>query len=255
MAEASGAGPRIFDLSFAMLPPDQFERFRTQGFVLTTVAQDVPMQLKSTRGSVSLPEKPCQAVMAALSENDHCPKTVAELMAHPARRSLPPGHLIQTLVILTGAGDVHPTQREEAIEIARPRWAALNAYLCQRARHTGDAAYLASPVTGTGVLVPRPAQLFLLARQQGHAEPQTWARFVWAIIEAQGQRFIKDGKTFELRAGESRGVDRSGPNLCAQAVADTQGHRDCRVAFVRLTIASGPRAATTAAGEPRSRLI
>jgi hypothetical protein len=47
-------------------------------------------------------------------------------------------------------------------------------------------------VTG---IVPRPAQPFLLARQRGHAEPQTCARFVWAIIEAQGQRFIKDGKT------------------------------------------------------------
>jgi hypothetical protein len=150
-----------------MLPPEQFERFRTQGFVLTTVAQDVPMQIKSMRGPVLLPQEPCQVVMAALSENDHCPKTVAELMAHPACRSLPPGHLIQTLVILAGAGHVHPAQREEAIEIARPRCMALNTYLCQRARHSGDAAYLASPVTGTGVLVPRPAQLFLLAREQG----------------------------------------------------------------------------------------
>jgi hypothetical protein len=180
-----------------MLPPEQFERIRAQGFVLTTVAQDVSMQLKSVRGTVSLPEKSCQALMAALSENGYSPKTVAALMAHPACRSLPPGHLIQTLVILTGAGHVHPAQREEAIETARPRCEALNAYLCQRARHTGDAAYLASPVTGTGVLVPRPGQLFLLARQQGHHEPQTWARFVWAIIEAQGQRLIKDGKSLE----------------------------------------------------------
>jgi len=180
-----------------MLPPEQFERLRAQGFVLTTVAQDVPMQLKSARGTVSLPEKPCQAVMAALSENGHSPKTVADLMAHPACRSLRPGHLIQTLLILTGAGHVHPAQRDEAIETARPRCEALNAHLCQRARHTGDAAYLASPVTGTGVAVPRPSQLFLLARQQGHAEPQSWARFVWEIIEAQGQRLIKDGKTLD----------------------------------------------------------
>jgi len=52
-------------------------------------------------------------------------------------------------------------------------------------------------VTGMGFLVPRPAQLFLLTRQQGHAEPQTWAGFVWAIIEAQGQRFVKDGKALD----------------------------------------------------------
>jgi hypothetical protein len=93
----------------AMLPPEQFERIRAQGFVLTTVALDVPMQLKSVRGTVSLPAKSCQAAMAALSENGHSPKTVAELMTHPACRSLPPGHLIQTLVILTGAGHVGAT--------------------------------------------------------------------------------------------------------------------------------------------------
>jgi len=45
--------------------------------------------------------------------------------------------------------------------------------------------------------VPRRGQLFLLARQQGHHEPQTWARFVWAIIAPQGQRLIKDGKALE----------------------------------------------------------
>jgi Predicted methyltransferase regulatory domain len=37
------------------------------------------------------------------------------------------------------------TMLPPAIESARPRCEALNAYLCQRARHTGDAAYLASP--------------------------------------------------------------------------------------------------------------
>jgi len=180
-----------------MLPPEQFERFRDQGFVLTIAAPDVPMQIKTMRGPVNLPERICQAVIAALSERGYVPKTVGELLAHPACQAFPPGHLIQTLVVLTGAGHVLPVQRDEAIAMARPRCEALNDYLCQRARHTGDAAYLASPVTGMGISVQRVGQLFLLARQQGRAEAPDWARFVWEIVEAQGQRLIKDGKTLD----------------------------------------------------------
>ena len=55
----------------------------------------------------------------------------------------------------------------------------------------------ASPVTGGGVTVPRFQQLFLLAKQQGHKQPQDWANFVWNLLAMQGQRLIKDGKTLE----------------------------------------------------------
>jgi ABC-type Fe3+ transport system substrate-binding protein len=37
----------------------------------------------------------------------------------------------------------------------------------------------------------------LLAKQQGHQQPADWARFVWAILSAQGQRLVKEGKALE----------------------------------------------------------
>jgi hypothetical protein len=38
--------------------------------------------------------------------------------------------------------------------------------------------------------------LFLLASQKGK-KPLEWAQFVWQILEAQGQKLIKEGKPLE----------------------------------------------------------
>jgi Predicted methyltransferase regulatory domain/Methyltransferase domain len=181
----------------AMPMLDRTERLAAQSFVLTTPAQDVPMHLILARGTVNLPEAAFKPVLAALSENGHAPMTVGELVAHPACQGRPPAVMLPILVTLTGIGHVHPTQSPEAIKSAKPRCDALNARLFQRARHNGDAAYLASPVIGAGIPAPRVEQLFLLARQQGRDDPQAWAAFVWETIRAQGQRFTKDGKTLE----------------------------------------------------------
>lgn len=66
-----------------------------------------------------------------------------------------------------------------------------------KSRGSGDIAYLASPVTGGGVTVPRFHQFFLLARSQGRKQPAEWAQVVWQVLAAQGQRIIKEGKTLE----------------------------------------------------------
>ena len=66
-----------------------------------------------------------------------------------------------------------------------------------KARSSNELNYLASPVTGGGVTVPRFQQLFLLARQQGHKQPQDWARYLWSVLAMQNQRLLKDGKTLE----------------------------------------------------------
>ena len=61
-----------------------------------------------------------------------------------------------------------------------------------------QAAILASPVTGGGIMVGRIQQLFLLAIGQGKKQPAEWAQFVWQILSAQGQKLVKDGKTLEM---------------------------------------------------------
>jgi hypothetical protein len=93
-------------------------------------------------------------------------------------------------------GYVHPAQ--EPSRQGRARCAALNRYLCDQARSSGNVSFLASAVCASGILVPRFEQLFLLAGQNGRKSPKDQAQFVWDLLAAQGQRIIKDGKTLEV---------------------------------------------------------
>ena len=69
-----------------------------------------------------------------------------------------------------------------------------------KARGSNDVSYLASPVTGGGIVVGRFVQLFLLSMSQGKKKPEEWAQFVWQVLSAQGQKLIKDGKMIEADA-------------------------------------------------------
>jgi hypothetical protein len=60
--------------------------------------------------------------------------------------------------------------------------------------------YLASPVTGGGIMLTRFPQLFLLALTEGNTQPQEWAKFVWDILSAQGQRIVKEGEKLSTEA-------------------------------------------------------
>jgi hypothetical protein len=69
-----------------------------------------------------------------------------------------------------------------------------------KARANKELSYLASPVTGGGITVPRFHQLFVLARSQGHKQAEDWAKFVWGVLAMQGQRLVKEGQTLETEA-------------------------------------------------------
>jgi hypothetical protein len=75
---------------------------------------------------------------------------------------------------------------------------ALNTHLMTKARSSNDISFLASPVTGGGISVGRFEQLFLLAMSQGKKQPAEWAQSVWQLLQAQGQKLVKEGRTLEV---------------------------------------------------------
>ena len=104
-----------------------------------------------------------------------------------------------------GARRLSPLEQAEALRalrfvlVARAKKQSdkLNAHLMLKARGSAELSYLASPVTGGGVTVGRFAQLFLLARAQGHKQHADWAQFAWGLLAAQGQRILKEGKALD----------------------------------------------------------
>ncbi len=105
--------------------------------------------------------------------------------------------VMQCMLILAGKGDIAMVQDEKISSRAKPACDRLNQHFMNLSRGSNDMTFLASPVTGGGIAVGRFQQLFLLARVRGLRTPEEWANFCWDIIQSQGQRLIKDGKTVE----------------------------------------------------------
>jgi hypothetical protein len=215
-------GPRT------MPPWEQLERYRNRLFVLSTPAADVPMRVPGPIGPSTLSEAIYRPLLEIMAENNHSPKSVKEILAHPRWGGQPLPMLNQCLTVLTGVAHLHPAQDPESIAAAQPRCRRLNAYFLQRARHGGEINYLASPVIGGGFAVNRLQQLFLLARQLHHIEPAEWAKFAWEILGRQGQRMMREGKALqtpedniaELTAQARNFAEKSLPILTALGIAE-----------------------------------
>lgn len=176
-------------------PLEQMEGLQAQRILLTTNRSDVSLKVTAALGEASMNESVYTPVLDALS--DHKPKSILQLEQVVKEKGVNYSQLIQAIMILTGVGHLAAVQDEANVTKAKKHTDKLNAHLIQKARSSADIAYLASPVTGGGIVVSRFAQLFVMAMGQGRKQPAEWAQFAWNILAIQGQRLLKDGKTIE----------------------------------------------------------
>lgn len=178
------------------LPPAQQQRqLLDMRFALTKTADQITYKITTPLGEATLQEALYAPLIGALAEKQFAPKTLAELAALVPTMAWP--QLIEAITVLVGMGAVAPCQSEAMSKQVHKRCMALNQHLYHCAQMSNDIQALASPVTGGGVSVNRFSQLFLLARQNGHKQPQDWADFAWKILSGQGQRLLKEGKAIE----------------------------------------------------------
>jgi SAM-dependent methyltransferase len=160
-------------------------------FVLSVQRDDVPLTVKGTLGDANLQAETYTPLLDAFAGG---PKTVRQLLSDEKIAALGWARIQQALIILTGAGHLHPALDEKNDRKRTERTRAFNTAVMNRAQFSADLGFLASPVTGGGIVLDRFAQLFLLAQQQKQPDP---ARMVWDVLNRQGQRIVKEGKTLE----------------------------------------------------------
>jgi SAM-dependent methyltransferase len=178
-----------------LAPLERAELFRGLRVVLVTPAADVPLKVNGALGEATLQEGVYGPVLEALS--DHRPWSLGRLEQALAGRGVDWPRLQQAVVVLLGSGHVQAVQDDKAAARSAKAVERLNRSLMEKARLSGDIAFLASPVTGGGIAVPRFHQLFLLARRHGRKTPREWAGFAWELLAAQGQRLVKEGTALE----------------------------------------------------------
>jgi Predicted methyltransferase regulatory domain len=178
---------------------EQAETLRAQRIILAQARANVSLKVTGSLGEATLQEAVYEPILDLLA--DHKPRTLGQLeqalKQTEAGQSIAFAQLLQAIMVLSATGAVLPVQDDASIQKARKRTDKLNTFLMNKARSSNELSYLASPVTGGGITVPRFQQLFLLARQQGHKTPAEWASQTWSILASQGQRLVKEGKAIE----------------------------------------------------------
>lgn len=177
---------------------EQRNRFREQRLILTSQRQDVSLKVMGALGEASLQESVYAPILDILA--DQTIRTLGELELEVKSKNIAFGQLTQAIVILIAAGHLSPALDQKISETLETSCNAVNDYLRTKSRDSNELEYLASPVTGGGIRVSRFHQLFMESLAAGKREPGDWGNYAWNILESQGQRVIKDGKTLESSA-------------------------------------------------------
>ena len=174
---------------------EQAERLRELRVVLMAHRPEVSLKVNGALGEAQMSEAVYAPILDWLA--DHKAKSLGQIEQAVKDKGVTFGQIIQAAMLLTGAGHLALVQDEQVINKAKKQTERLNGYLSHKARGSADIGYLASPVTGGGVSVNRFQQLFLLALGQGKREPREWAQYVWQVLQSQGQKLVKEGRTLE----------------------------------------------------------
>lgn len=177
-------------------PAESAEALRDERVVLVVPREGLSLEVQGALGKANMNAMVYDPLLDLLA--NHKPHRLGDLERSLLERKINFGQVVQSVMVLVGAGHLAPVDPEGPAMEGDGRTERLNRYLMRRARTSSDVNYLASPITGGGVLVSRFQQLFLLAlREEGGSNAEQLAEYVWGIIKAQGQSLLKEGKTLQ----------------------------------------------------------
>lgn len=174
---------------------ERAEQLRQLKVILTTARADVPLKVPSALGEANMSEAVYGPILNHLAS--HKPQTLAQIEKAVQDHGVNFSQLLQSVLILAGAGHLATVQDDAVITRAKKHTDKLNAHLIHKSRSSTEINYLCSPVTGGGIALNRFQQLFLSAIAQGRKQPADWAESVWAVLSSQSQKLLKDGATLE----------------------------------------------------------
>jgi SAM-dependent methyltransferase len=174
---------------------EQREAWHSQAFLLSVPADEIPKTIMSGREQVELPAELYDPLIEIFAGDLMQIKRVGDLTRHPKLNGIEFHQLIESLVVLTGAGFLQPAQ--EPTDRTLDQCHALNRYIVQRARVSTDLCHLVSPMTGCAIGVPHIIQLFIQALDKGAEVADELATHVWEFLEEVGERLVKQGKKID----------------------------------------------------------
>lgn len=178
-----------------LTPLQQSEALGAERLVLISHRPKVELKIKAPLGEIALHAPVYDPILDLFA--DHQPKTIGEIAQAMQARSVGFKQVVEVVMVLAGAGHLTSAQDEATIARVRPSAKGLNDGFLERARSAGYASYLASPVTGGGIAASRLVQNFFLGHRKGRKTPAELSEFVWHMLDARGQKLVREGQTLE----------------------------------------------------------
>lgn len=169
---------------------EQADTLRGLPVVLQNARPALPLKVACARGEAELKGERYAGLLDCLADNR--PHTIGELAQRLPEQSF--NAVCQAVLILSGSGYLTPANPAETTKAVAGACAALNRRVMESARDNAGITCLASPVTGGGVPASRFEQLFIEAMADGERSASDMAGHVWRLLEARGERLIRDGQ-------------------------------------------------------------
>ena len=176
---------------------DQTEQLRAQRLVLTTHRADVSLKVKGSLGEATMNESVYKPILDCMA--DHRARSIGEIQAELGDSRIDFVQVLQTMIVLVGAGHVSAVQDMQEAQSVRDKVSRLNVTLLNRARGSGDIAHLASALTAGGISMGWFEQMFLGGVVQKGQTAAQLAEHAWQLLSNQGQKVLKDGKPLQTK--------------------------------------------------------
>ena len=174
---------------------EQLEMLRNLRVVLIIHYSLIDFKVKCPLGEVNMEPSIYEPVIDILKDNK--PKTIGQIEKILKDKQISLQNIIQAVMLLSSKNYISCAQPESLVAKNKVKTSKLNLFLCKKARGNNNVRFLASPVTGGGIVVNRFQQLFLLSYETGKKNPGEWALYTLKILESQGERIMKEGKRLE----------------------------------------------------------
>jgi hypothetical protein len=174
---------------------EQVELIKEQRIVLIIHKEELSLKISGSIGTASMADTIYVPIVDLMA--DYKCRSIYEIATHVKENGILLSQVVQAVMVLIGAGYFATAQSETEILKSKKLTLKLNRFLLQKSLYSKEISYLASPVTGGGILVNRFQQLFILSSTLGEVNPLQWAKFVWSTLKSQNEKVMKNGKILE----------------------------------------------------------
>ncbi|MDE7197180.1 MAG: class I SAM-dependent methyltransferase [Helicobacter sp.] len=180
----------IYQKGHAKLNPFEImQKLLNTEFVLLKPLSEFKNKIGTPRGQAELARDIYDKVLDMLAQRSFAPKMMREIqqgtgIAFP--------QLLNALSLLVSQGMCLPCQKYS--NKVKKQVDAYNRNLFEQQTLKNGSVFVASPLTGSGVMISDTVQLMIKAHMENRKSKDELARYVWDIYKPQGRKHVKDGK-------------------------------------------------------------